>query len=299
MARSTARNDRSSAPSAVQRRIHSMETSLLYRNERSLSLSGEHGALVTKARVFPDALQNELNAIKMRRAGSLRQRRNFDLAINTEAAKLLKPAGDVVRLRKSNADAIDKLVTLVRDLRHAAPPPGGGLAFSPIHVERQREKPPDLSPMLPLPLPLAGLPSYRSTGRQQAQLAQVATTRRTLGTHRAMVPTKSVVAESSQSEQKASSRDQSRGLLQGLGFFKQSSSSPLPSDTRSRQRSSLRRSSASFSGSEKLSAARRLSHSGSFCGVVGRHQQARSLSRSPSVGSSATLSHSDLRAERT
>eukprot|EP00946_MAST-07B_sp_MAST-7B-sp1_P002564 g2564.t1 len=141
--------------SALQQRIVSMEKSLL------LSEAGgsDNGALDTKARIFGDAMQNEINALKRRRSDSLKQRRRLNLMIDTEAAKLLKPAREVVRLRKSNADALEKLMTMVDGLSRATPQtresgPIDALPFSPIRSsasQKDTDFDPDLSPMLRLP----------------------------------------------------------------------------------------------------------------------------------------------------
>ena len=155
--------------SALQQRIVSMEKSLL------LSEAGgsDNGALDTKARIFGDAMQNEINALKRRRSDSLKQRRRLNLMIDTEAAKLLKPAREVVRLRKSNADALEKLMTMVNGLSRATPQtresgPIDALPFSPIRSsasQKDTDFDPDLSPMLRLPS--SRLSTYRSAGRAE------------------------------------------------------------------------------------------------------------------------------------
>ena len=274
---------RSTTRSDVQRRIHAMETSLLYSNQREVPLSGGNGALVTKARVFGDALQNELNAMKKRQADSLRRRRNFNLIIDTEAAKLLKPTGNVVRLRKSNADAIDKLTALIGDLANTTQRPSDALPFSPIKIEGHRSKPGSKQPYLS-PTQQVQLTEICHDKHAKVHTAMTGHRMRTLPSKRQV----SLVKRSSQPKQKTCLQAESIGLLDGIGFF---------SDSTQKSRSPFRRSSSriSISSTDRVSATRRLSHSSSFCGIIGRNQS----TRSPSPKSSLTLSHSDLRAERT
>ena len=136
----TQKGDRRVSASSLQRRIDAIK---------------ESGSS-TKARVFPDALENELAQLEARRDRSLQQRRNLELVINTEASRLLKPSADVIRLRKSNSDSVDKLVTLVEKL-----------AQDKVKQSSSPQHQLPVSPIQAVSLPLSRLPSYRSTSRQE------------------------------------------------------------------------------------------------------------------------------------
>ena len=204
-----------------------MSESSLQRRINALKESGSS----TKARVFPDALQNELKDLEARRKLSLQRRRNLELAINTEASRLLEPSADIIRLRKSNADSVDKLVTLVERLAQDQAKDKSPHRVSPIKNQ-------GLSPTVQLSL--SRLPSYRSTARQEKN-----------------------VKNTPASKDKGNSK--TNGLLNSSGFY----STPTSPVTKAKV-SSPSSSPGQYQGSE-LSGTRRLSHSNSFCGAIRRH----------------------------
>ena len=191
----------------------------------------------TKARVFPDALENELADLEARRNRSLQRRRNLKLAINTEASKLLEPSADVIRLRKSNADSVDRLVTLVEKLAQDQAKDESPHRVSPIKHQ-------GLSPTVPLSL--SRLPSYRSTARQEKKGKNTSAPRE-------------------------KSNCKINGLLSNSGFYS-TPTSPVTKEKASSPSSSP----GEYQGSG-LSGTRRLSHSNSFCGAIRRHHAASNV----------------------